>query len=128
MNVHVWLDAPLAVIGLLAMSPWMWMAFRRRRSVCSTSPSRVRQAARLLLFFLGLGSFMMAGLDVGFAAWEDASRPRSGPFDFDQFSLENASHEEAPDFCLPALDEGRSIRLSDFRGHKPVVLIFGNFG
>lgn len=128
MNVHVWLDVPLAVFGLLVMSPWIWMAFRRRRSVRANSLGRFLPAAMLLLFFLGLGSFMMAGIDVGLAAWEDAHRPRSEPFDIRQSSYNIASHEEAPDFSLPALDEDRSIRLSDFRGRKPVVLIFGSFG
>ena len=129
MNVHVWLDVPLAVFGLLAMSLWPWLAFRGRRSLRpSSSVRRFLPAAAIVLFFLGLGSFLMAGLDVGAAAWEDAHRPRSGPYDINQFNLENASHEEAPDFSLPALDEDRSIRLSDYRGHKPVVLIFGSFG
>lgn len=33
----------------------------------------------------------------------------------------------APDFTLPKHDEDRSITLSQFRGKKPVVLIFGSF-
>ena len=136
MNVHVWLDMPLALFGLLAMSPWIWLAFRRRRSVGPRLIDRIVPAAMVLLFLLGLGSFTMAGLDVGLAAWEDAHRPRSAPFDINSQSdslvfvpsgYENASHEEAPDFYLPELDEDRSIRLSDFRGHKPVVLLFGSF-
>lgn len=34
---------------------------------------------------------------------------------------------EAPDFQLPTHDGKSTIRLSDFRGKKPVVLIFGSF-
>lgn len=33
----------------------------------------------------------------------------------------------APDFALKTLDGTETIRLSDFRGKKPVVLIFGSF-
>ena len=34
---------------------------------------------------------------------------------------------EAPDFILPTLDGKEKIRLGEFRGKKPVVLIFGSF-
>jgi hypothetical protein len=34
----------------------------------------------------------------------------------------------APDFTLPRLEDGRPVRLGDFRGHRPVVLAFGSFG
>jgi hypothetical protein len=34
----------------------------------------------------------------------------------------------APDFSLRALADQRSVRLSDYRGKKPVVLVFGSFG
>jgi hypothetical protein len=33
----------------------------------------------------------------------------------------------APDFALKTLDRKQTIRLSDFRGKRPVVLIFGSF-
>jgi Ca2+-binding EF-hand superfamily protein len=33
----------------------------------------------------------------------------------------------APDFTLKTHDGKRTIRLSEYRGHKPVVLIFGSF-
>jgi hypothetical protein len=35
--------------------------------------------------------------------------------------------QRAPDFTLPTQDGDRRIRLSQFRGKKPVVLIFGSF-
>jgi hypothetical protein len=35
--------------------------------------------------------------------------------------------QRAPDFTLPTQDGDRQIRLSQFRGKKPVVLIFGSF-
>ena len=34
---------------------------------------------------------------------------------------------EAPDFELPRLGSDERVRLSGFRHHKPVVLIFGSF-
>jgi hypothetical protein len=35
--------------------------------------------------------------------------------------------DTAPDFDLPALDQPARVRLSDFRGRQPVVLIFGSY-
>ena len=35
--------------------------------------------------------------------------------------------EPAPDFDLPTPDKNFHIRLSSFRGHKPVVLVFGSY-
>jgi hypothetical protein len=33
----------------------------------------------------------------------------------------------APDFDLPTLDNTSRVRLSSFRGEKPVVLVFGSY-
>jgi tetratricopeptide (TPR) repeat protein/thiol-disulfide isomerase/thioredoxin len=33
----------------------------------------------------------------------------------------------APDFSLPALDGGKTVTLSSFRGKSPVVLVFGSY-
>ena len=35
--------------------------------------------------------------------------------------------QEAPDFALRTLEGDREIKLSDFRGKKPVVLVFGSY-
>ena len=35
--------------------------------------------------------------------------------------------QEAPDFTLATHDGGKQVTLSDFRGKRPVVLIFGSF-
>jgi hypothetical protein len=35
--------------------------------------------------------------------------------------------DEAPDFSLETYDKGGLVRLSDFRGKKPVVLVFGSY-
>jgi hypothetical protein len=36
-------------------------------------------------------------------------------------------NEQAPDFALRTQDGTRRVRLSEFRGKKPVVLVFGSF-
>jgi hypothetical protein len=33
----------------------------------------------------------------------------------------------APDFVLKSLDGGSLVRLSSFRGQRPVVLVFGSY-
>lgn len=33
----------------------------------------------------------------------------------------------APEFELPTVDRSTTVRLSDFRGHRPVVLVFGSY-
>jgi len=35
--------------------------------------------------------------------------------------------QEAPDFTLRTLDGEGTVKLSDFRGKKPVVLVFGSY-
>jgi hypothetical protein len=37
------------------------------------------------------------------------------------------SGDMAPDFDLEMLDQSARVRLSSFRGRKPVVLIFGSY-
>ncbi|MDQ3621703.1 MAG: redoxin domain-containing protein [Verrucomicrobiota bacterium] len=35
--------------------------------------------------------------------------------------------DEAPDFTLKTQDGAREVRLSSFRGKRPVVLVFGSY-
>jgi hypothetical protein len=35
--------------------------------------------------------------------------------------------DEAPDFSLERLDQTATVRLSQFRGVRPVVLVFGSY-
>ena len=35
--------------------------------------------------------------------------------------------DEAPDFDLQTVDKTARVKLSDFRGKKPVVLVFGSY-
>ncbi len=45
----------------------------------------------------------------------------------DRETLAPAVGDAAPDFELPRLDGKGSVRLSSFKGGKPVALIFGSF-
>lgn len=38
-----------------------------------------------------------------------------------------APGDTAPDFTLPRLDGSGKVRLSEFRGSRPVVLVFGSY-
>lgn len=139
MSVVIGLDFFLVVLGLLAVSPQLWMAFRRKRIGCPPPLGRGMRTATGLLFYLGIGFLAVAGVDVGLAKWDKAHRSNSDNWDaalnelLEAYRLRPIDPEafpkpEAPDFRLPVLDEDRSIRLSDFRGRKPVVLLFGSFG
>lgn len=137
MRALVWLDVPLLVLGLLAMSPRLRQWYRRRRSVGAPPRGRGWRTATALLFFLGFASLMMAGVDVALAEWDMMHRP-SGIDDgtaesrkgiFDPGSPDPIRESMlAPDFRLPSLDGEGSVGLGDYRRHKPVVLIFGSFG
>ncbi|MGA8036354.1 MAG: hypothetical protein WA823_07675 [Candidatus Acidiferrales bacterium] len=35
--------------------------------------------------------------------------------------------DSAPDFSLETVDHQSTVQLSSFRGHKPVVLVFGSY-
>ncbi|HTU90186.1 MAG TPA: hypothetical protein VMF69_08945 [Gemmataceae bacterium] len=119
MNLVIWFDVLLMALGLLAMSPRLWNVHPRRRSVCRPALGRSMRTATTLLFYFGLASFMTGGIDAGLVGWDQVRRPR--------IADNIRKNMMAPDFCLPSLDGDRNVRLSDFRGHKPVVLIFGNF-
>lgn len=119
MNLLILPDVLLRALGLPVLSPRLGKAARRRKSVCRSTLNRPMRAATALLFCLGLSGCTTAGIDAGLAGQDPAHR--HGIADNIRKNM------MAPDFCLPTLDEHRTVRLSDFRGHKPVVLIFGNF-
>lgn len=139
MSVVVWPDVFLVVLGLLAVLPRLWTVFRRRQTAHPATLRRSVRTATVLLFYLGTSFLSVVGIDIGLAAWDKAHRPNTDNWDaalaafFEAYRSRPIDPEafpkpEAPDFRLPALDEDRSVRLSDFRGRKPVVLIFGSFG
>jgi hypothetical protein len=122
MNLFIWLDLPLMALGLLAMSPGFWHVFHLRGIGRRSPLGRGLRTATALLFSLGLSAFTAGGVDAGLAKWDEVCRAKDNdnPRQLQESMM-------APDFSLPSLDEGRTIRLSDYRGRKPVVLIFGNF-
>jgi hypothetical protein len=76
--------------------------------------------AMSLLFYVGLSTVAADAIDVAIDEWRQSHRN----------TRENSGARMgrmAPDFALPSLDEDRTVRLSDLYGHKPIVLIFGNF-
>ena len=49
-----------------------------------------------------------------------------------QFIAQRETHapavgDQAPDFELPRLGSPKCVRLSSFRNHQPVALIFGSY-
>ena len=61
------------------------------------------------------------------ASLPDERRNELMRFIFDRETLAPAVGEEAPDFELPQLGNVARVRLSSFRGVKPVALIFGSY-
>ena len=61
------------------------------------------------------------------ASLPDESRDELMRFILDRETLAPAVGEAAPDFELPLLSDGAMVRLSSFRGVKPVALIFGSY-
>jgi peroxiredoxin len=51
----------------------------------------------------------------------------SSPLYRDLMTAKVETGEPAFDFELPRLDDSGSVRLSDFAGEQPVVLIFGSY-
>ena len=61
------------------------------------------------------------------ASMEPERRSAMMQFLAERETLAPAVGSTAPDFTLPRLDSGDQVRLSSFRGRKPVALIFGNY-
>jgi hypothetical protein len=61
------------------------------------------------------------------AAMEPERRNAMMQFLAERETLAPAVGEEALDFTLPRIDSGEAVRLSSFRGRKPVALIFGSY-
>ncbi len=120
MNLLIWLDLPLMVLGLFAMTPGLWYLSGLHRFVCWPMLGYGARTGLSLVFYLGLSTFTAAGVDAGLAQWNQACRI----LDQDIIIRESMM---APDFSLPVLGESRTVRLREYRGQKPVVLIFGNF-
>lgn len=61
------------------------------------------------------------------AGLPDAERGELMQFILDREARAPRAGEQAPDFELPRLDGTGTVRLSSFRGVRPVALIFGSF-
>ena len=61
------------------------------------------------------------------AAMEPERRNAVMQFLAERETLAPAVGADAPDFDLPRLGSADRVRLSQFRGHKPVALIFGSY-
>lgn len=61
------------------------------------------------------------------AAMTPARRGAMMQFLAERETLAPAAGAEAPDFELPRLGSDDHVRLSSFRGRKPVALIFGSY-
>lgn len=123
MKVLVWLVVSLVGIGVFTLSLRLGYWFRRRATDPHSWLGRLRRWATFLVFCLGLSCLAVAAL----SSWDwnnpsradDTGEVRTGLF---------PPGTEAPDFSLPSLEgDGRTLSLRDFRGQKPVVLIFGSF-
>jgi peroxiredoxin len=71
---------------------------------------------------LGVESLLHARLHEGSDGRLDTPRHSAAEW----FAATLPVGSAAPDFTLPRLEDGRQVRLSSFRGHKPVVLVFGS--
>jgi peroxiredoxin len=51
----------------------------------------------------------------------------SSPFYRELMTPKVSPGDIAPDFALPRLDGRGYVRLADFRGERPVALVFGSY-
>jgi hypothetical protein len=132
-----WLDITVIVLSLAAI-PVLLLYPRLQRPVAfppeateTATPGRpvwgktLRIAAAVLLL-------LPAGLAYGDLGRAREQEPPANPFPYDP-RMEGMLHplpegEMAPDFTLPDAVTGGRIRLSDYRGKKPVLLVLGSFG
>jgi hypothetical protein len=68
-----------------------------------------------------------SGMMAFTAAMEPERRDALLQFIAERETLAPAVGADAPDFELPRLGAGDQVRLSTFRGRKPVALIFGSY-
>lgn len=78
----------------------------------------MRTSMRILT--IGLGLCLLTSLVL---AQEKAGKSRRGASREGKLKVGNP----APDFTLASLDGKQQVTLSDFRGERPVALIFGSY-
>jgi hypothetical protein len=116
------------------MRAWRWselLRLGRRRLPLGHEPNVILLAgACLILAVSGTVAVDRLWLDPEF--W---FRPPPSPFTDERLRLMSEWEQltgptvgdEAPDFALPDLTGRGLVQLSSFRGHTPVVLVFGSF-
>ena len=132
MEPLLWLDIPLVVFGVLAILSGSWNWLRRRYAGWPRSRGVRCNGVMVLAFSLGVASITAAGMDIGFAESDKARGRANQALRSDGYDWFNPMRPfpvgtPAPDFQLSSLTDGASIRLSDFHGLKPVVLVLSSF-
>lgn len=89
------------VVAYAAVVAGFYVAMRQRPGVFGKVMSRTPDLAFIVLPFQSM--------------WLNARRGALQPGD------------HAPDFWLESFDKKSKVRLSSFRGQKPVVLVFGSY-
>lgn len=105
------LDLVLVMFGIAILLLAVRRCLRRRGTLTTSA-----------LFFLSVGTLAAAVIDVGLSQHEK---------NFRRSLVENADFLRvgslAPDFSLPRLGDGQTIRLGDVLGRKPVCLVLSSF-
>ena len=117
-----WLPHGLAVAGLVAFALARWP---RRRGGTARLLTAVGAGASLAT------AVVLIGLDRAAADRRDWAVPAGRAFDpatAYASPADLAVGTPAPDFILPRVDTGRPVHLSDLAPHRPIVLVFGEFG
>jgi hypothetical protein len=109
------LDASLVLVGLVGVAVWTGLRLRRRWTTPRPGTGAI---GTTVILILSVGGIVTATVDVGLSEWDKTRWPYEPPLSIGSL---------APDFSLPRLEDGEPIRLSDFRGRKPVCLILSSF-
>jgi tetratricopeptide (TPR) repeat protein len=113
------IDAKLALAQCLTQSGQYRQARPLAQSAAAARPNSLEAHRTLLSIYtsLHLATNAAAEQKTVHALGEAASAQDPGP----------KPTELAPDFALPETNTNKQIRLSDFRGKTPVVLVFGSY-
>jgi hypothetical protein len=127
------LAAPVAVsLGASIVAFGLLLSFERRAPAARPQPSRL--AARAAAAFAALAALMMVwerqdNIAMGSDLLLSTREWRAEEIAWQQFNDSRSPKvgEMAPDFALQDPSGEEQIRLSDFRGKRPVALVFGSY-
>lgn len=122
-----------AVIGCIASVYWILSLSNAPRIAEHKAPGGLIRKGLLISAVLLLGFTVWEGRDLVRAGWDVNSKAiywRN--LEVAGWQKENNPNapkigETAPDFMLTDVHGKETVRLSDFRGKRPVVLLFGSF-